>query len=702
MEILRGLRPARFAAVIGVAAAIGMALALSDQAQRLDWAVDDRFVRVAARVAAPPDDVVIVAIDEPSFSELRRPWPWPRRMHGALVDAIARGGARTIVFDVVFDMPAVDPEDDRLFVEAVQRAGNVILAADVSETADSQYAVVQWAEPFEALAGAAAGSGAVKLPIDPDGVVRRATLAVEGRAGLAFAAVRRAGATRAAAPGVDDPARKSSTASTTAAAVASAPALAGADAMVGAQAVRVIGFRGQPRLGIRTVSYYQALEAEKLLPADIFRGKTVFVGRSLQATVASDQADYFQTPLGLMAGVEIHASLFDTLVRGRAPADPFASRAALLLFCGILAAITGWLCYKVSPSIVGAIIGIAAIVTFGTAYALRAHDVLRLPIVSPLAVCGTIFVASTAYRYALGTRERRMITRAFEHYVAPAIVKQMLEDPSKLSLNGEEYDSTIIFTDLEGFSALAERVAPGEVRAHLSRYLTAMTDCLLAEHGTLDRFIGDAILGYFGCPVRDASHPAQACRAALVMQRRMRELNSEWEAAGLPRLRMRMGLNTGRVVAGNMGTDTVFHYTIIGDAVNLASRLESVNKIYGTDMLAGEETRRLAGDEFVWREIDRVKVKGRATAATIYTLVGQIGDSREPDTAPSVGEHYAAGLASYRARDWKRASYCFRSALAIDASDGPSRAMLARCEMYAASPTPPTETWDGVFELTEK
>ena len=176
MEILRGLRPARFAAVIAVAAAIGMALALSDQAQRLDWAVDDRFVRVAAREAAPPDDVVIVAIDEPSFSELQRPWPWPRRMHGALVDALARGGARTIVFDVVFDMPAADPEDDRLFVEAVRRAGNVILAADVSETADPQYAVVQWAEPFEALARASAGTAAVKLPLDPDGVVRRSAL----------------------------------------------------------------------------------------------------------------------------------------------------------------------------------------------------------------------------------------------------------------------------------------------------------------------------------------------------------------------------------------------------------------------------------------------------------------------------------------------------------------------------------------------
>ena len=463
---------------------------------------------------------------------------------------------------------------------------------------------------------------------------------------------------------------------------------------------RLIGFRGPPRVGIRTVSYYQALEAERLLPAGIFRGKTVFVGRSLQATVASDQADYFVTPIGLTSGVEIHASLFDTLVTGRAPADPFASRAALLLFCATLAALTGWLCYKASPSIAGSIVAAAAIAAFAGAYALRAHDLLRLPIVSPLAVCGTILAVSTAYRYTLGTRERRMITRAFEHYVAPAIVKQMLEDPSKLSLNGEEYDTTIIFTDLEGFSALAERVAPGEVRAHLSRYLTAMTDCLLAEHGTLDRFIGDAILAYFGCPVRDTSHPAQACRAALVMQRRMRELNAQWEAAGLPRLRMRMGLNSGRVVAGNMGTDTVFHYTIIGDAVNLASRLESVNKIYGTDMLAGEETRRLAGDQFVWREIDRVKVKGRATAATIYTLIGQTGDSREPDTARLVGECYADGLACYREREWRRAAKYFRSALAIDASEGPSRALLARCEQYGEAPPP--DTWDGVFELTEK
>jgi adenylate cyclase len=656
----RGLRPWPWIAVVGIAAAIGLLLAFSDQIQRLDWTLDDRFVRVASRVPSPPADIVIVAIDEPSFREMQLAWPWPRRLHAALVDALIRGGARTIVFDIVFDVPAADADDDRLLVEAVSRANRasrVILAAGRADTTDARYSIVQWSDPFPALADAASAIGAVTLLLDPDGVVRRATPVVDGRPTLALAAANVSADERA----------------------------------------RLIGFRGAPRLGMTTVSYYQALDAERLLPRDVFRGKTVFIGRSLEAAPASDQVDYFPTALGAMPGVEIHASLFDTLVRNRMPADPFTRVGPLVFLCVALAVFAGGICYRLSPLIAGTCLASITIAAFIAAYALRLHDILRLPIVSPLVVSLSVFIVTTGYRHALGTRERRLIKRAFEHYVSPSIVEQMLADPTKLSLAGEEYDTTILFTDLENFSALSEKLTPPEIRAHLSRYLTAMTECVLAEHGTLDRFIGDAILAYFGCPVRDPSHASQACRAALAMMRRMETLNEEWAAAGLPRLRMRIGLNTGRVVAGNMGTDTVFHYTIIGDAVNLASRLEGVNKVYGTGLLAGEETRRSAGAPLVWREIDRIRVKGRSQAVTIATIATVADDSLVNGEALTC---YADGLACYRAGDWTRAAELFTQAIALAPADGPSHTLLARCQHYAAAPPP--DNWDGVFELADK
>ena len=177
---------------------------------------------------------------------------------------------------------------------------------------------------------------------------------------------------------------------------------------------------------------------------------------------------------------------------------------------------------------------------------------MRLPVIGPLVAAFVVYGSGVGYRYALGARERRYITRAFEHYVAPAVVAEILRDPSKLSLAGEEYDVSIIFTDLEGFTKLLRTPVTVGGRAHLSRYLKEMTDLILAEHGTLDRFIGDAVLAYFGCPVRDPRHAVQACRSALAMERRMGVLNGEWRAAGLPELRMRIGVNSGRVVAGNM------------------------------------------------------------------------------------------------------------------------------------------------------
>jgi len=656
--------PLPYATVAALGVAIGLALGSLSLAQRLEWALYDRMMTVATRDPHPPSDIVVVAIDEPSFGELRLQWPWPRRLHAALIDALVAGGAGTIVFDLLFAEPS-NPVDDDELARAVRAAGNVVLASDRATVTDRAYELQQWTEPLPALAQAAAAVGAAGMPIDPDGVLRRGVATVDGRPTLAAAAAARQ-------PGVAAP-------------------RAG-------DRPRLIHFAGAPRQGIVTVSYYQVIQPG-LLPAGIVRDKIVFVGRSLSVAAALDEADFFRTPVSIrMAGVEVHANLLDTLLRRRAIADPFAAYGALLAWGVAIAAVAAWVFFRLAPQTgVIAFLGGAVALT-AAAYVAQTSYSLRVPVVGPLLAASGLFTSVTAYRFALGQRERRQITRAFQHYVAPAIVKQMLDDPSKLTLGGKASEVTVIFTDLEGSTSVAERLTPDELRLLLSAYFKAMMDVLLAERATLDKFIGDAIMVYFGAPLPDAAHPHQACRAALAMQRRLDELNVEWQRAGSPELNMRIGINTGIAIAGNMGTDTIFNYTIIGDCVNLASRLEGVNKEYGTKTIVGAETWSRVHEQFEARELDWIRVKGKAQPVAIYELFAEAGGLS--DAQRMLRDRFGEGLSHYRAQRWREAADAFRGALAIDPEDPPSDIFLKRCAMYAASP--PSEDWDGVYVMQTK
>jgi adenylate cyclase len=657
------VRGAPFAAIALVGLAVGLLAGASSPAQRIEWSLYDRFTSIATRNPRPPDDIVVVAIDEPSFSEMGMQWPWPRRVHARLIDALVRGGARTIVFDLLFDEPSA-VEDDQALADAVRRAGNVVLASDRAITTDRGYEIAQWVEPLPQLAQGAAAVAAVGVDRDPDGVIRRIVATLDGRPTLSLAAARQFGLV--APTGGDRP--------------------------------RLIHFLGAPRRGIVTVSYYQAIEPG-LLPADMFRGKVVLVGRSLSAAAALDQPDHFRTPVAVaMPGVEIHASQVDTLLRRCAVADPFERMRELLgwaALAGIAAAIVS---FRMPPHIGAAALGLVFLTAIAAAYAALASYNVRVPIIAPLLAVTGVFTSTSAYRFALGQRERRLIRRAFQHYVAPAIVEQMLDDPSRLKLGGETYDVTVIFTDLAGFTSVAEGLTPEELRARLSTYFKAMMEVLLAEHATLDKFIGDAIMVYFGCPIADAGHPAQACRAALAMQQRLNALNEEWRRVGTPALHMRIGVNTGAAVAGNMGTDEIFNYTILGDCVNLASRLEGVNKQYATRTIVGEDTWTRVQHEFETRELDWIRVKGKARPVAIYELLGVA--NALSDQMRAVRTLYAEGLALYRQRQWTEAAARFRGALDVNPSDGPSRILLERCTQAAA--TPPPEPWDGVYVMTTK
>ena len=321
-----------------------------------------------------------------------------------------------------------------------------------------------------------------------------------------------------------------------------------------------------------------------------------------------------------------------------------------------------------------------------------------MPVVAPMVAATAVFASTSAYRFALGQRERRLIKRAFQHYVAPAIVQQMLDDPARLKLGGEARDVTVIFTDLAGFTSFAEHLTPEALRERLSTYFKAMMDVLLAEDATLDKFIGDAIMVYFGCPIADPAHPHKACRAALAMQHRLDELNEEWQRAGAPTVHMRIGINTGTAIAGNMGTDEIFNYTILGDCVNLASRLEGANKYYGTRIMVGEDTWSRVNNAFEARELDWIRVKGKARPVAIFELLSET--STLPDRMRSIRDQYARGLELYRERKWNEAAETFRTVLEIDPMDGPSRTLLERCTHLAQEPPP--ESWDGVYVMSSK
>jgi adenylate cyclase len=658
------LRPGPYAAIAAFGLACGLALASADLTQRLEWAFYDRLQRLASG-GEPAPGVVVVAIDEPSFAEIGLQWPWPRSLHAALVDALVDAGARTIVFDVLFDAPSASDEADAALADAVRRAGNVVLAADYAIVEDRAYAIAQWVEPVPDLAAAAAATGAVRVPLDPDGVARRIAPVVDGRPALALAAAR-------LQPGFEDPARL--------------------------EGLQLFRFNGPPRRGIYTASYYQALDRERSLPDDVFRGKVVFVGRSLSAAT-EELSDHFASPVAVrMAGVEIHATAFDALMRGRIIADPLGTLAWSLVFVGVLSTVLAVPLYRSGPIASPALVLVVIAVLISLAGVLLVRAGVRLPAVAPAVSALALYGATASYRFILITHERRLIKRAFQSYVAPAIVEQMLSDPSKLQLGGQTYDVTIMFTDIEGFTTLSERLRPEPLRAHLSAYFQRMVDLLLAERATLDKFIGDAIMVYFGCPIVDPDHPFQACRAALAMQRGMVALNEEWAAQGLSPIRTRIGVNTGPVVAGNMGTDRIFNFTVLGDAVNLASRLEGANKAYGTLILVGEETHGRVQGAFEMRELDLLRVKGKAQPVAVYELAAEVGglDAARRELFARFGD----GLASYRRMQWTAAATAFERALAIDAADGPSRTFLARCHEYREQAPPPD--WDGVHVMRTK
>jgi adenylate cyclase len=296
---------------------------------------------------------------------------------------------------------------------------------------------------------------------------------------------------------------------------------------------------------------------------------------------------------------------------------------------------------------------------------------------------------------AKGLKEGLFVKQTFKRYLAASVVDRILEDPSALDLGGEERELTVFFSDMSGFTELSEQLDPKSLVGLINEYLGAMTDSIFLQEGTLDKYEGDAVMAFWGAPIAQDDHARRACWAALDNRSRLKEMCARWEKEKRPTFDIRIGVNTGMMVVGNIGSKDHLDYTVLGDAVNLGSRLEQANKIYGTHILISERTREEAGGAIEAREIDRIAVKGKKEAVVAYELLGLAGQvtarKREGYDA------YEAGLAAYRQQDWDGAETSFRAAISILGGDKAASVLLQRALVFRRHP--PGENWDGAFRV---
>ncbi len=294
--------------------------------------------------------------------------------------------------------------------------------------------------------------------------------------------------------------------------------------------------------------------------------------------------------------------------------------------------------------------------------------------------------------------QKRYIKSAFSRYLAPGVIDQIIDNPDALELGGENREISIFFSDVAKFSTISERLTPPQLVALLNEYLSAMTDIILSYNGTIDKYEGDAIMAFYGAPYSFEDHALKCCFAAIDMKRRLREMQETWRKAGKDELYVRMGMNTGDAVVGNMGSQTRMDYTAMGDSVNLASRLEGANKFYSTYAMISETTYEVAKDHIEARKLDTIRVVGKTEPIVIYELLGNKGTL--PDRMLDMLDKYYKALEHFQNRDWKKALSLFNQALKVIDDDGPCLTYRERCENFIKKP--PTKKWDGVFSLKAK
>ncbi len=698
----------RLGVAVGLATAVGLLVfGLSGVGVLEPYSLKtlDQLHRHVPQPPASPQ-VVLITLDQPDVDFFKAQginWPWPRQLYAPIMDFCRRGGAKAVIFDLLYtENSFYGPEDDQEFARSLGEGPAFLACFLTREDKDPNplapellaktglsisgprprglpdYRAV--ITPVAPLLAAAQGLGNVECGPDPDGIYRRLPLVAPFQDRwlplLGFAPLAQ----------VQDPQGWRF----------EPGALVNGRLRIplDEQGRFLLKFRGPARSHQRfsaanVVSSEVRLRhgQEPIYPPAAVAGKWVFVGLT-----APGLLDLKACPVSpIYPGVELHATLLDNLLTGDflkpLPLWLFWAWTALLALAVALAVLLParlWLTLALAVALVLLLLG----VTVGAFRASRWADP-----VAPALALGLTFAGAAAYRYATEGRQKLAIRRMFSHYLADAVISHLLAHPERLRLGGERRRVTLFFSDLAGFTSLSEKLPPEEVVALLNDYLSRMTEIILAEEGVVDKFEGDAIMAFWGAPLEQPDQAERACRAALRQLAALEEVNARLAARGLPALAVRIGINTGEAIVGNLGSAKRFDYTVIGDAVNLASRLEGLNKYYGTAILVSQETAAAAGAALELMEVDRVAVKGREAPVAVFLVLARKGDLT-PEAAAS-REAFSRGLAAYRERRFADAARHFSRSLEVLPRGNPAQTFLERCRKFEAEPPPPD--WDGVF-----
>ncbi len=677
---------------VGLALAVGALLAAAHQLAFFSTAQlqsTDFLFRTRGGEAARA--TVIVGVDQRSYRELLPRYgtlvDWPRTLYARALDALGQAGPRVVVVDIIFD--DAKPEDQEL-AAAIKRTGNVVMAAE-AEGPSSLAPLPGVAQRFEAfvrstatLREAAAAEGVVNVTADRDGLIRSLPLLL--RAGdedvpsLALATVARYIRRPRVidAPPTDDRVYA-----------------AGRAIPILPPGRLLINFLGPPS-GLESggaftiIPFVDVLEG-RFDPA-LVRDKIVLLGLTIRGI---NEHATPSTSVTRMWGVELLGHAVETILTQRylvpAPA-PMTIGGVFLL--AVLAA----LLVAVWRPLLAAVVTLALLVAYLLTAMVAVDNGLLLNLVYPPAALLVGLAAALIYRVVFEQAEQRAIRDVLARYLSPSVSRWVLKDPDRLRLGGQTRTMSVLFSDVRGFTTISHAMDPQDVTALLNEYMSAMTDVVFAHDGVLDKDIGDAIMAFWNAPMEQSDHARRACETALDMIETLRTLQADWQRRGVPALELGIGINTGPMLVGNMGSRQRLAYTVLGDTVNVASRLEGLSKDYGTRVVIGEATRKAAGDDFVYRYLDMVAVKGRPEPLAVYEVVCRAGQL-DPDRAALL-ERYRRGIELYRTRRWADAAGLFAELLASAPGDGPSALYFRRSNALLASP-PPAD-WDGVFVATTK